>query len=132
MSGVQLPGILCAFLDAIEIDAGTMCRSGSPAPGAHGVAAHQVVGTKKRDISPADAALIVKEAATWEGTPYSLVGEASAKSNGGDCSGSTYKIYKAANCPYKYQTSHGFPAYARKSGLFRELRSKEAKQDGDI
>jgi hypothetical protein len=34
--GVQLPGPVCRFLDALGIDSGTMCRSASPPPGPHG------------------------------------------------------------------------------------------------
>jgi hypothetical protein len=132
MSGVQLPGPICAFLDALAIDTGTMCRSASPIPGPHGATTKAPSHAKKKDIALDEARLIVAEAATWKGTPYSLVGEGSVKGTGGDCSGTTQKIYNVAKCPYRYQTSHEFPAYARKSGLFRELRADEAKQDGDI
>lgn len=132
MSGVQLPGPICAFLDALEIDVGTMCRSASPIPGPHGATTKAPSQAKKKDISLDDARLIVAEAMTWKGTPYLLNGAGAVKGIGGDCSGTTEKIYRAAKCPYKYQTSHDFPAYALKSGLFRELRAGEAKQDGDI
>ena len=88
--------------------------------------------TKKKDVSVDDGNLIVAEAATWKGTPYLLNGPASMKGAGGDCSGSTQKIYSAANCPYEFQMTGTFPAYAIQSGLFRELGAGEAKQEGDL
>ena len=51
---------------------------------------------------------------------------------GGDCSGTTSKIFAAAGFPYAHQAAGTFADYAIKSGLFRELTSKDAKQDGDI
>jgi hypothetical protein len=132
MPGFQLPGAVCVFLDALDIDAGTMCRSTSPAPSRLGSTSKAASGTTRKDIPLNDARHIVAEAATWKGTPYALTGESSAKGVGGDCSGTTYRIYRAAGCPYRYQTSHDFRTSAVKSGLFRELRSGEAAQDGDI
>ena len=87
---------------------------------------------KKKDISIFDGGLIVSEAATWKGTPYRLNGTGASKGAGGDCSGTTYKIYSAAGFPYSYQVAHDFPSYALKSGLFRELSVADQKQDGDI
>lgn len=88
--------------------------------------------TEKKDIPLSDGQLIVKEAATWKGTPYALIGEDSKKGTGADCSGSTQKIYNVAGFAYDYKTTEEFPNYAKSSGLFRELDSDEAKQDGDI
>ena len=121
MSGVQLPGPVCAFLDALEIDAGTMCRNTSPAPGPHGTSAKVAPKAAKKDIAIDDAKAIVAEAASWLGTPYALVGEQSVKGTGGDCSGSTQKIYNKAGCSYSYRRAADFAEYARHSGLFREL-----------
>jgi len=87
---------------------------------------------RRKDISIDDGRRIVSEAASWKGTPYRLNGPRAIKGVGGDCSGTTYKIYLAAQCPYTYQTAHGFPAYALKSGLFRELGAGEQRRDGDI
>jgi hypothetical protein len=84
------------------------------------------------DLSPADGQALTAEAATWEGTPYSLLGAGSVKGVGGDCSGSTWLIYKAAGFPYEYQQAAGFAAYALRTGLFRELAGGDARQDGDI
>jgi cell wall-associated NlpC family hydrolase len=86
------------------------------------------------DISSSDGSRITAEAATWKGTPYSLVGAASTKgtTGGGDCSGSTFKIYQAAGFAFEYHSAGQFPAYALSSGHFRELNTGEAKQDGDI
>ena len=86
----------------------------------------------KRDISIDDGRRIVTEAASWKGTPYVLNGALATKGVGGDCSGTTYKIYLAVQCTYNYQAAHGFPAYALQSGLFRELDAGEQRQDGDI
>lgn len=88
----------------------------------------------KPDISSTDGSRITAEAASWNGTPYSLRGGNSSKgvSGGGDCSGSTSKIFAAAGFPYAHQAAGTFADYAITSGLFRELTSKDAKQDGDI
>ena len=72
------------------------------------------------------------EAATWKDTPYDARGANSIKGVLGDCSGSTFQIYKAAGFPYPYQMSGAFLTYARHSGLFRALSSGEQPQDGDI
>lgn len=85
------------------------------------------------DISRADGEKIMAEAMTWIGTPYALVGPQSAKGEGGDCSGSTFKIYGAAGFPYDYQTAGGFQEYAVSSGRFREIDiASESLQSGDI
>lgn len=85
-----------------------------------------------KDISVLAGQRITAEAATWNGTPYSLAGSASVKGQGGDCSGSTYLIYQAAGFRYEYHTAGEFADYAADSGLFRELSAGEKKQDGDI
>lgn len=85
-----------------------------------------------QDISVADGYLITKAAATWKGTQYSLVGARSVQGVGGDCSGSTWRIYAAAGFRYDYQATATFPAYVRKTGRFRELDPSERRQDGDI
>jgi hypothetical protein len=74
-----------------------------------------------RDISPEEGQQIVAEAATWKDTPYDARGANSIKGVLGDCSGSTFQIYKAAGFPYPYQMSGAFLTYARHSGLFRSL-----------
>lgn len=89
-------------------------------------------GETKKDISAENAKKIVTEAATWKGTPYQLLGAKSVKSQGGDCSGTTCKIYEAAGLPFSYSDSGHFAAYALKSGLFREVLASETRQDGDI
>lgn len=85
-----------------------------------------------KDISVADGYLITKAAAAWKGTPYSLVGARSVEGVGGDCSGSTWLIYAMAGFRYEYQSTATFLAYVRKTGRFRELRTNEQRQDGDI
>ena len=84
------------------------------------------------DISVNDGKLITTEAAKWKGTPYKLIGSGSQKGAGGDCSGTTQKIFEAAKCSYKYQMASSFATYASGCGLFRELGPKDTKQDGDI
>jgi hypothetical protein len=85
-----------------------------------------------RDISPEEGQRIVAEAATWKDTPYDARGANSIKGVLGDCSGSTFQIYKAAGFPYAYQITGSFMAYARSSGVFRSLAAGEPSQDGDI
>lgn len=88
---------------------------------------------KMKDVSVADGGnRIVTEAAAWKGTPYQLNGAGAIKGVGGDCSGTTQRIYQGAHCPYAYQTANHFAVYALNSGLFRELGAGDQKQDGDI
>ncbi|HEY1755878.1 MAG TPA: hypothetical protein VGG72_10815 [Bryobacteraceae bacterium] len=142
----------CSETNRSEIDTGTLCRQASETPTSVGYPPAPpnaaVSGTgyrialdapkqngaaaKKKDIPLSDGRLIVAEAATWKGTPYKENGPKSEKGVAGDCSGTTQKIYTVATCPYEYQSSHTFPEYALKSGLFRELQAGERKQDGDI
>lgn len=89
-------------------------------------------GVTKKDISAESARKIVTEAATWKGTPYQLLGANSVKGQGGDCSGTTCKIYTVAGLQFSYSDSGHFAAYALNSGLFREVLPSETRQDGDI
>jgi cell wall-associated NlpC family hydrolase len=89
-------------------------------------------GETNKDISAESAKKIVTEAATWKGTPYQLLGAMSVKSRGGDCSGTTCKIYGAAGLAFNYSDSGHFASYALSSGLFREVLASETRQDGDI
>jgi NlpC/P60 family len=84
-------------------------------------------------ISESDGWKIVDIAATWEGTPYGLVGAASQKSGIGDCSGTTNKIYQEAGFPYPYQSTASFATYASKTNRFRKVDSSKQKlQAGDV
>jgi hypothetical protein len=84
-------------------------------------------------ISEDDGWKIVAAAATWEGTPYSLVGGSSVKGKGGDCSGTTNKSFVEAGFPYPYQSTANFASYAKSSNRFREIdRKKDAMQAGDV
>ena len=84
------------------------------------------------DINVGEGKQIVKEAASWKGTEYQKIGDKSVKKVGGDCSGSTWRIYQAAGFPYPYQATATFAKYVQSSGGFRELKSGEAHQDGDL
>ena len=76
---------------------------------------------------------IVAAAKTWEGTPYKLVGAASVKGKGGDCSGSTNKIFVEAGFPYPYQSTTMFAAYARSTNRFRKIDPATVPlQPGDV
>lgn len=86
----------------------------------------------KRDIGKFEGQKITAEAATWNGTPYSLLGALSFKSRGGDCSGSTSNIFEKAGFKYEHKSAHTFQKYATESGLFREVAAQEPLQDGDI
>ena len=86
----------------------------------------------KRDIPASAGARITVEAATWKGTPYLLNGAGAIKGHGGDCSGTTYKIYSAVQLFYDYQATSSFADYALASRLFRQLGHDDAPQDGDI
>lgn len=84
-------------------------------------------------ITEADGWKVVAAAQTWEGTPYSLVGAASVKGVGGDCSGTTNKSYVEAGFPYPFQTSGNFANYARSSNRFRKIDpASQPLQAGDV
>jgi len=85
-----------------------------------------------QDITPAEGVKITAEARSWGGTPYKLVGSGSIKSDGGDCSGSTWRIYGAAGFAYEYQATSGFLDYNARQKRFRELGAGEAMQEGDV
>lgn len=86
------------------------------------------------DISRQEGLKITDEAQGWKGTPYMKVGPASVKGSdgGGDCSGSTWKIYCKVALPYEYQPCATFADYSNKTGRFRELARGEARQEGDV
>jgi cell wall-associated NlpC family hydrolase len=96
---------------------------------AEGVVAEQ---SKNSDISADEGAKITAEARTWKDTPYKLVGAGSIKGSGGDCSGSSWRIYTAAGLPYEYRSTSTFIDYVNKTKRFRELRGNEAMQEGDL
>ncbi|WP_338768321.1 hypothetical protein [Massilia sp. METH4] len=84
-------------------------------------------------ITEAEGWKIVEIARSWEGTPYSLIGAASVKKVGGDCSGSTNKIFIEAGFPYPYQSTANFAAFARKTNRFRKIdKTKTPLQAGDV
>lgn len=85
-----------------------------------------------RDITAVEGLKITAEAATWKDTPYAEIGDRSKKNVSGDCSGSTYLIFKAAGYPYPYKEAGGFRQYANLTGRFRELGPTEKPQDGDV
>ncbi len=87
-----------------------------------------------RAITKAEGQRLVAAAAEWAGTPYSLVGSRSERGVGGDCSGSTNKIYTAAGFPYVYQSSGAFRGYVSSTHRFVEisLGAGETPQPGDI
>ena len=84
------------------------------------------------DVTPEQGRAIVAAAAGWKGTPYSKVGPASARGRAGDCSGSTWLIYKAAGLPYEYQSTGSFVDYVTRTHRFREIAGNEARQEGDV
>ena len=86
-----------------------------------------------RYINEAEGKKIIDIAATWVGTPYSMVGANSEKLKVGDCSGTTNKIYKEAGFPYPYQTTAAFVQFANKTNIFREINpDKTPMQIGDV
>ncbi len=84
-------------------------------------------------ISEADGWKIIGIAATWEGTPYSMVGGGSSKGVAGDCSGTTQKIYVEAGFPYPYQSTAKFATFVAQTNRFRKINmANEKLQVGDI
>ena len=84
------------------------------------------------DVTPEQGRAIVAAAAAWQSTPYSSIGPGSEQGKGGDCSGSTWRIYQVAGLPYPYQQTASFADYVARSHRFRELASGEARQEGDV
>jgi cell wall-associated NlpC family hydrolase len=85
----------------------------------------------ERDISARDKEKILRAAKEWEGTPYAprntpLAGDKAKKKEGGDCSGSTHRIFDEAELGYKYTDSSSF-SEAVKSGKipFRKVETNE-------
>lgn len=87
-----------------------------------------------RFITAAEGVRIVEIAASWETTPYALVGINSTKGKRGDCSGSSHHIYTEAGFPYPYQTSKTITEYIGKSHRFRAIAgtATDPAQDGDL
>ncbi|MFD1557417.1 NlpC/P60 family protein [Paraburkholderia silviterrae] len=84
-------------------------------------------------ISESDGQRIVALAAAWVGTPYRLLGAGSEIGVGGDCSGTTNKIFVDAGFRYPYQSTSSFAAFAKKTNRFRQIDlAKERPQAGDI
>jgi cell wall-associated NlpC family hydrolase len=93
--------------------------------------------TAGRFLTEAEGWKIVAVAASWEGTPYKMRGAGSVKGKGpeggGDCSGSTQKIYTEAGFPYPFRQTSEFVQYVNTSNRFREVDTqKEPLQAGDI
>ena len=90
--------------------------------------------TVGRLITAEEGKRIVAIAATWAGTPYALIGAGSSKGVGGDCSGSSYKIYEEAGFRYTYQTSRTITDYIRATHRFRKIsgEAEEPLQPGDL
>ncbi len=84
-----------------------------------------------RDFTQEEGQRVVKQAATWKGTPYVYGGKSK---KGADCSGSTYCIFNEAGFPYAYTTSSKFKdaALHNPNFPFRALRSGENPQPGDV
>jgi hypothetical protein len=106
--------IAAAMTTPVEDSAGKVCQVG-------------------RFITEAEGWAIVAIAATWEGTPYVMVGAGSVKGVKGDCSGTTNKIYVEAGFPYPYKQTANFAAYVETSGRFRQVPAERASmQVGDV
>ncbi|GAA5175536.1 hypothetical protein GCM10025771_07970 [Niveibacterium umoris] len=89
--------------------------------------------TVGRYLSEAEGWKIVEVAATWEGTPYQMVGARSEKGIVGDCSGTTFKIYTEAGFPYGYRMTADFVAYVTETNRFREIDpATQPMQAGDV
>jgi hypothetical protein len=127
-----MPGPLGTSGNSPVPDTGTLALTANTPPAPTCVTRVPADTHHNTDISRADGERIVAEAVTWIGTPYSLIGAASTKQEGGDCSGSTCKIFAAVGFAYSYQASGTFRQYAANTGRFREVLATEARQSGDI
>ena len=74
----------------------------------------------------------IAEAKTWVGTHYDPIGKASKKTIGGDCSGSTYKIFMESGKKYAYLTSKDFEVSAATECVPFKSVPIEEKQIGDV
>ncbi len=90
---------------------------------------------KRIPISLEEGLIIVSTAETWAGTPYEVIGAASRKNIKGDCSGSTYYIYKEAGFPYgAYKNTGSFHSYVnnKNESHFIKIDTVNEAQPGDI
>ena len=125
-----MPGPLGHVVNSPDVDGGTSALCASRLPGC---LTGETQGNS--DISIGDGKKIVKEAATWAGTPYKKNGAAASKGadKGGDCSGTTYRIYAVAGFPFTYNATATFAKYAKTSGRFRIVdTATEEMQVGDL
>lgn len=128
----MMPGPLGTNGNSPVIDSGTLSLNANTPPRPTCVTRVPPSAKNNTDISRSDGERVVAEAITWIGTAYALIGQSSAKQHGGDCSGSTLKIFVAAGFPYIYQASGTFRHYAASTGIFRQLLASESMQSGDI
>ncbi len=83
-----------------------------------------------RPLTAEEGWRVVTAAKEWEGTPYSLIGAASKRGVGGDCSGTTHKIYGEAGFPYPYKMTSSFKEFAESTHQFSPVTG--APQAGDV
>jgi cell wall-associated NlpC family hydrolase len=157
MSRYRIPGPLGLYPVAHRFDTGTPTpwRPAQPPGVAHGgvpssdvllASTAPATASQARDVTAAEGERIVAEAALWKDTPYAdqphlqppgpyrqYNGAGAERGVGGDCSGSTWKVYGAAGFPYTYRAS-GQWSQAVNSGHipFRRLSEGEAGQAGDV
>ena len=103
-------------------------------------------GPVVRDVSATEGAAIVAQAALWKDTPYAdqphlqpagpyqqYNGNRAERGVGGDCSGSTWKIYEAAGLAYSYRASGAWASSVDSAQIpFRRLSAEESLQLGDV
>jgi cell wall-associated NlpC family hydrolase len=82
-------------------------------------------GGVPNELTQAQREKILKNAEDWAGTPYSMLGARSQKNVGGDCSGSTWLIYKSSGVNYDYVMSSDIPT----SPNFKQITTP---QIGDV
>jgi cell wall-associated NlpC family hydrolase len=85
----------------------------------------------ERDISARDKEKVLEAADDWLGTPYAprntlLAGGQAKKKEGGDCSGSTNRIFDEAGLGYKYTESTKFSEAVKNGKIpFRKVEADE-------
>jgi hypothetical protein len=118
MASQTLPGPICAVLNTLEIDTGTLCRSVSPVPGSGGL----------RPPRPAKRVRTTARGGVGKLTNSDFV--AAAHSLGHGIDPRLIRAFAEVECGGKSGFGpHGLPVIAFEGHIFRKLTDKEYDED---
>jgi cell wall-associated NlpC family hydrolase len=147
MPRAAVPGPLGFVHRWHAFDTGTLVLAPQGAPGVTGaLAADAQESQAATDLTPTQGLAVVREAATWSGTPYAdqpglsppgpyrqYNGANAMRDQAADCSGSTWRIFSDAGFPYRYTSSSAWAAAVDDGRIpFRRLPAGEELREGDV